>query len=53
MEDVLDQKIHIRMMHALLQKINKVDNMLAAFTAYEFPQLTVLQSERLIKFMSV
>jgi hypothetical protein len=48
-EDVLDQKIHIRMVHALLHKIDKSDN----FTAYEFSQLAVLQSERQIKFISV
>ena len=52
-ENALDQKIHIRMVHALLHKIDKSDNLLATFTAYEFPQLTVLQSERPIKFMSV
>ena len=52
-EDVLDNKNHIRMMHDLLHKIDKSENMLATFTAYKFPQLTVLQSERPIKFMSV
>jgi hypothetical protein len=41
------------MVHALLHKIDESDNLLATFTAYEFPQLTVLQSERQIKFMSV
>ena len=51
-KDVLDQKIHIRMMHALLHKIVKGDNILATFTANELPQLTVLHSERPIKFMS-
>ena len=51
-EDVLDQKIHIRMMYALLHKIDKGDNILATFTANELPQLTVLHSERQIKFMS-
>ena len=51
-EDVLDQKIHIQMMHALLHKIDKGDNILATFTANESPQLTVLHSERPIKFMS-
>ena len=49
-ENVLDQKIHIRLMHDLL---HKSDNLLATLTAYEFSQLTVLQSERQIKFMSV
>jgi hypothetical protein len=52
-ENVLDQKIYIQMVHALLHKIDKSDNLLATFTAYEFSQLTVLQSERPIKFMSV
>ena len=51
-EDVLDQKIHIQMMHALLHKIDKSDNILATFTANESPQLTVLYYERPIKFMS-
>ena len=51
-EDVLDQKIHIRMMHALLHTIDKGDNILETFTANELPQLTVLHSERPIKFMS-
>ena len=51
-EDVLDQKIYIRMIHASLHKIDKGDNMLATFTANELPQLTVLHSERQIKFMS-
>ena len=52
-ENVLDQKIHIRLMHDLLHKSDKSDNLLATLTAYEFSQLTVLQSERQIKFMSV
>jgi len=52
-ENVLDQKIYIRMVHDLLHKSDKIDNMLATLTAYEFSQLTVLQSERQIKFMSV
>ena len=51
-EDLLDQKIHIRMMHALLHKIDKGGNILATFTANELPQLTVLHFERQIKFMS-
>ena len=51
-EDVLDQKIHIQMMHALIHKIDKGDNMLATFTANELPQLSVLHFERQIKFMS-
>ena len=51
-EDVLDQKIHIRMMHALINKMDKVDGILATFTANELAQLTVLHFERQIKFMS-
>ena len=51
-ENVLDQKIHIRMMHALFHKIDKGDNILTTFTANELPQLTVLHSERQIKFIS-
>ena len=51
-EDVLDQKIHIQMMHALINKMDKGDSMLAALTANEFAQLTVLHFERQIKFMS-
>ena len=51
-EDELDQNIHIRIMHALLHKIDKGDNILATFTANELPQLTVLHSERPIKSMS-
>ena len=51
-ENVLDQKIYIRLMHDLLHKSDKSDNMLATLTAYEFSQLTVLQSERQIKFMT-
>jgi hypothetical protein len=49
-KNILDQN---GMVHALLQKIDKSDNLLAKFTAYEFPQLTVLQPERPIKFMSI
>jgi hypothetical protein len=46
-ENVLDQKIHIRLMHDLLHKSDKSYNLLAKkLTAYEFSQLTVLQSER-------
>ena len=52
-ENVLDQKIHVRLMHDLLHKSVNSDNMLATLTANEFSQLTVLQSERQIKFMSV
>ena len=52
-ENVLDQKIHIRLMRDLLHRSDKSDNMLATLTAYEFSQLTVLQSERQIKLMSV
>jgi hypothetical protein len=51
-ENVLDQKIHIRLMHDLLHKSDKCDNLLATLTAFEFSQLTVLQSEKQIKFMS-
>ena len=40
-------------MHDLLHKNDKSDNLLATLAAYEFSQLTVLQSERQIKFMSV
>ena len=51
-EDVLDQKIHIQMMHTLINKMDKGDSILAAFTANELAQLTVLHFERQIKFMS-
>ena len=51
-EDVLDQKIHIQIMHASLHKIDKGDSILATFTANELAQLTVLHFERQIKFMS-
>ena len=43
-EDVLNQKIHIQMMHALIHKIDKSGSIPATFTANELPQLTVLQS---------
>ena len=51
-EDVLDQKIHIQRMHALINKMEKGDSILATFTANELAQLTVLHFERQIKFMS-
>ena len=51
-EDVLDQKIHIQRMHALINKMDKGDSMLETFTANELAQLTVLHFERQIKFMS-
>ena len=34
-EDVLDQKIHIQMIHALIHKIDKGDSILATFTTNE------------------
>ena len=49
----LNKKNNIRLMHDLLHKSDKSDNMLATLTAHEFSQLAVLQSERPIKFMSV
>ena len=36
-ENVLDQKIQFQLVHALLHKSDKSDNLLATFTAYEFP----------------
>ena len=51
-EDVLDQKIHIQMIHALIHKIDKGDSILATFTTNELAQLTVLHIKRQIKFMS-
>ena len=44
-EDVLDQKIHIQMMHSLINKMDKGDSILATFTANELAQLTVLHFE--------
>ena len=46
------QKIHIQMMHALINKMDKGDSILATFTANELAQLTVLHFERQIKFIS-
>ena len=51
-EDVLDQKIHIQRMHALINKMEKGDSILATLTANELAQLTVLHFERQIKSMS-
>ena len=48
----LDQKIHIQMIHALINKIDKGDSILATFTTNELAQLTVLHFERQIQFMS-
>ena len=48
----MDQKIHIQMMYALINKMDKGDSILAIFTANELAQPTVLHFERQIKFMS-
>ena len=48
----MDQKIHIQRIHALINKMDKGDSILATFTTNELAQLTVLHFKRQIKFMS-
>ena len=39
----MDQKIHIQRLHALINKMDKGDSILATFTANELAQLTVFR----------